>query len=277
MTKILNANLKTGGRMPLLGFGTWDLFGETLEQSLKTALDTGYTHIDTAEGYQNEGKIGEVLENYDREKLFLASKVLPTNLHYDDVLESLDKSLEKLRTDYVDLYLIHWPNPAISLRETLHAFAKSFEANKIKNIGVSNFNTYQLKVAQKISEVPISVNQLEFHPWYHDQELFDYCRDNDITITASAPLARTKILEDPLINELAEKHEKNPAQVVLRWQIQQGVATIPKSSSKEHIEENFAAQDFELSSDEMDRLGKISKDERAYQIDLDDEIYGIPS
>ncbi|MFB6291421.1 MAG: aldo/keto reductase, partial [Candidatus Bipolaricaulia bacterium] len=276
MTKNPSTDLKTGGSMPLVGFGTWDLFGETLEKSLQMALDVGYTHIDTAEGYQNEEKIGEVLTNFDREKIFLTSKVLPTNLHYDDVLESLNNSLKKLRTDYLNLYLIHWPNPAISLRETLHAFAKLHEAGKIKNIGVSNFNTYQLKVAQKITEIPISVNQLEFHPWYYDRELFNYCREHEIRLTASAPLARKKILEDSLIKDIGKKHNKTPAQVVLRWQVQQGVATIPKSSSKKHIEENFEIFDFKLTPQEMNKLGKISREERAYQIDLDDEIYGIP-
>lgn len=277
MADVPTVKLKTGGKMPITGFGTWNLNGETLRNSLEVALDKGYNHIDTAEGYRNEEVVGEVLRDRDRDQLFLTSKVLPSNLHYDDVLRSLDQSLNKLGTDYLDLYLVHWPNPAISLRDTLHAFAKIYNSGKVKNIGVSNFSLYQLKIAQRISEVPISVNQIEFHPWCYEKEMLDYCEKNDVRVTASAPLARTKVLEDSLIRDLAQKHDKTPAQIVLRWQIQHGVVTIPKSSTEKHIEANFEVFDFELSQDEMDQLDGIPKHEKIYQIDLEDEIYGIPS
>ncbi|MEF8836676.1 MAG: aldo/keto reductase [Candidatus Bipolaricaulota bacterium] len=263
--------------MPLIGFGTWDLQGEPVKESLRVALDKGYNHIDTAEGYRNEAEIGEVLKSYNRDRLFLTSKVLPTNLHYDDVLGSLDQSLDKLGTDYLDLYLIHWPNPAISLRETLLALSKLYESGLVKTIGVSNFSKYQLRVAHKISDVPISVNQVEFHPWNREQDLLEYCESNDITMTASAPLARTKVLQDPVINELSEKYQKTPAQIVLEWQIKQDVVTIPKSSSKDHIESNFEAVNFELEESDVDRINNISKQEKVYQLDLEDDIYGIPS
>lgn len=275
MPNVPTATLKTGGKMPLVGFGTWELHDETLRKSLQVALDKGYTHIDTAEGYRNEAVIGEVLRDYDRDRLFLTSKVVPTNLHYDDVLRSAERTLDRLGTDHLDLYLIHWPNPAISLRETLLAFSKLYESDMVKNIGVSNFNEYQLRVARKISKVPISVNQVEFHPWYRQQKLLEYCKNNNLVLTASAPLARTKVLQDPLINELAVKYSKTPAQIVLRWQVSQGVATIPKSSSKEHIEDNFEL-DFELENSDIDRINDISREEKIYRIDMDDEIYGIP-
>ena len=192
MSDISKLRLKTGSKMPIIGFGTWSL-GEKTKSSVRTALDVGYTHLDTAEGYKNESEIGEVLKDYDREDLFITSKVLPKNLNYGSVLRACDRSLERLGTSYLDLYLIHWPNPAISLRETLQAFKKLFNEGKVKNIGVSNFSQYQLKIADHISEVPISINQIEFHPWYHDEELLNYCRENNILLTASAPLARTAI------------------------------------------------------------------------------------
>ncbi|MBS3766102.1 aldo/keto reductase, partial [Candidatus Bipolaricaulota bacterium] len=189
MSEIPEMELKSGEEIPVLGFGTWNLGGDVVKRSVRDALELGYTHIDTAEGYHNEEEIGEVLEDYERDRLFLTSKVLPTNLHYDDVLESCNRTLEKLGTSYLDLYLIHWPNPAISIRETLSAFERLHEEGKVKNIGVSNFSYYQLRIARKISELPISVNQVEFHPWYHDEALLDYCQERDIHLTASAPLA----------------------------------------------------------------------------------------
>lgn len=263
--------------MPLLGYGTWNLHGKTLKDSLQVALDEGYKHIDTAEGYQNEESIGEVIQPFDRDDLFLTSKVLPTNLHYDDVLDSLEQSLHKLGTEYVDLYLIHWPNPAISIRETLQAFAKLYESEKVKNIGVSNFNRYQLRIASKITTVPISVNQVQFHPWYNDHTLLKFCQENEILLTSSAPLARTKAFQDPMIKELAKGYEKTPAQIILRWEIQKGISTVPKSSSREHIKENFEIFDFQLDSTDMERINEISIEEKVYELDLDDNIYGIPA
>lgn len=277
MPEIPRAKLKTGGKIPILGFGTWKLKGEKLKRSIHTALEAGYTHLDTAEGYLNEEEVGEAIKDYDRDKLFLTSKVLPSNLNYDYVLKSCRKSLEKLETSYLDLYLIHWPNPTVSLRETLQAFKKLYESGKVRNLGVSNFNTYQLKVANRISEIPISVNQVEFHPWYHDEMLLSYCKSNEIFVTASSPLARTKVLKDPLINKLANKYDKTPAQIVLRWEIQRGAGTIPKSSTPAHIKDNREVFDFELEPADVKNVNSIRKEKKIYMIDLDDEIYGIAS
>lgn len=278
MPEVPKSKLKTGGEIPVVGFGT-AVLGEKLENSVRNALDNGYTYLDTAEGYHNEERLGKILKDYDRENLFITSKVLPSNLNYGQVLESCDRSLAKLGTSYLDLYLIHWPNPAISLRETLNAFKKLYDSGKIKNIGVSNFNLYQLRVARRISEVPISINQVEFHPWYHDEKLLSYCKENDIYLNASAPLARTAIFQDSLVNELADKYAKSPAQVVLRWQVQKDVITIPRSSSKEHIKQNIDIFDFELESSEIEDIDNIPKEKRCddYMIDLSDDTYGIPS
>ena len=182
--------LPSGDELPALGFGTWQLDGETLETSLRAALDAGYTHVDTAEGYMNEDVIGDVLSDYDRDEVFLTSKVLSKNLNYDSLIESCEASLDRLGTDYLDLYLIHWPNPAVSLRESLNAMATLHERGLVRNVGVSNFSAYQLSCAHHISDVPIAVNQIEFHPLFQRPDLVDYCRETDTVVEAAAPLAR---------------------------------------------------------------------------------------
>lgn len=269
--------LKSGVEMPLIGAGTWSLDPEEARKSVKTALELGYNHIDTAEGYQNEEGIGKAIEDHERSELFITSKVLPSNLHYESVLESCEKSLEKLGTDYLDLYLIHWPNEAISIRETMQAMKKLHDEEKVKSVGVSNFSKYQLRVTLKVSKVPISVNQVEFHPWLYQKRLLDYCRKNNIAVTASAPLGRTKVLKDDLIQELAEKYDKTPAQIILRWDVQKGIVTIPRSTSRQHMKENIRIFDWELNSEDMKKLDENPRHERIYTIDLDDEIYGISS
>ena len=229
--------LKTGYEMPAIAYGTWDIAEENVGEKVEIALKSGYNHIDTAEGYHNEAGIGEVLENYDREELFITSKVLPSNLNYESVIKACERSLEKLGTDYLDLYLIHWPNPAISLRETLQAMKYLYDKGMIKNVGVSNFSVYQLNVALKITPVPITVNQVEFHPWLYQKDLLEVCQENDVVVEASAPLARTEVLKDETILEIADKYDKSPAQIVLKWELQKGIVPLPKSKSKGHIEE----------------------------------------
>lgn len=268
--------LPSGDEMPQVGAGTWNLGGEEVIESVQTALDTGYRHIDTAEGYKNEAEVAAALEDYDREEVFLTSKVLPSNLHYGSVLEACEASLDRLGTDYLDLYLIHWPNPTISLRETLQAMERLVEEGKVRNVGVSNFSKYQLMFALRVSDVPIAVNQIEFHPWLYQKELLEYCEANDVVVTAAAPLARTEVLDDPVIRDIAEEYDRTPAQVVLRWELQKGVVTLPKSSTPEHIRTNFELFDWELDPAAVDRIDRIEKSERIYMIGLDDETYGIP-
>jgi diketogulonate reductase-like aldo/keto reductase len=268
--------LPSGDELPRLGIGTWNLDESTARESVRTALAAGYTHVDTAEGYRNETGVGEGLAEADREDVFLTSKVLPSNLHYESVLSACEATLDRLGTDYLDLYLIHWPNPAISLRETFDALERLHDEGLIRNVGVSNFSRYQLLFAQRVSDVPIAVNQIEFHPWLYQADLLEYCRDNDIAVTAAAPLARTEVLSDPEIQNVAAKYGKSPAQVVLRWEIQKGVVPIPKSSSAEHIRANLDVFDWELDDEDVARIDEIDTRKRVYMIDLDDEIYGIP-
>lgn len=269
--------LKTGDEIPVIAYGTWDIDEENVGEKVEIALKAGYNHIDTAEGYHNEAGIGEVLKNYEREELFITSKVLPSNLNYESVIKACERSLDKLGTDYLDLYLIHWPNPAISLRETLQAMKYLSDQGMVKNIGVSNFSVYQLNVALKITQVPITVNQVEFHPWLNQEELLEVCNQNDVMLEASAPLARTEVLKDETIVELADKYDKSPAQIVLKWELQKGIVPLPKSKSKAHIEENLELFDWELKADDMDKIDNIDHKKRIYMISLDDETYGISS
>ena len=264
--------------MPTVGAGTWDLGGDAVRDSVRAALGAGYSHVDTAEGYMNESEIGDVLADRDREDLFLTSKVLPSNLNYDSVVESCEASLDRLGTDYLDLYLIHWPNPAISLRETLDAMARLHEVGKVRNVGVSNFSAYQLSCAQHVSDVPIAVNQIEFHPWFQRPDLVDYCRESDVVVEAAAPLARTEIFEDETVQELADEYGKTPAQVVLRWAVENDVVVIPKSSSAEHVRENIELFDWELDEDDRRRLDEADRNHPVYDTPARDwtgDVYGI--
>lgn len=277
MASIPTPILPSGDPLPVVGFGTWSQTEEDVHNALPVALDHGYTHVDTAEGYQNEHAVGEVVAEYDREELFLTSKVLPADLHYEGVLRSLSDSLEALGVDALDLYLIHWPNPTISLRETLQALERAHDEGLIRNVGVSNFSAYHLKFAQKIADVPIAVNQFECHPWYVRQDLLDYCHEHNIVVEAAAPLARGAVLEDPVVTEVAEAHGVMPAQVVLRWAVEKDIVVLPQSTTPDHIRANLDLFDWALDPDAFDRLDALDRGENVYYLDLDDPIYGIPA
>ncbi|QCS40961.1 aldo/keto reductase [Natrinema versiforme] len=277
MDTVPTRSLPSGDEIPVVGAGTWDVGGDAVKETVRTALDRGYTHVDTAEGYKNEAEIGEVLSEHDREDLFLTSKVLPSNLHYDNVLESLEASLDKLGVSALDLYLIHWPNPAISLRETFDALERAHEEGLIRNVGVSNFSKYQLMFARKVADVPIAVNQIELHPWYYREELLEYCHEHDIVVEASAPLARTELFDDPVLNDVAEAYEKTPAQVALKWALQKDIVVLPKSTSEPHLRQNIDLFGWELDADDVARIDDIDRMDNVYMIDLDDDTYGIRS
>ena len=273
-----SVTLPSGDEMPRVGAGTWDLAGDTVRESVRAALDAGYTHVDTAEGYMNESAIGDAIADYDRDDLFLTSKVLPSNLNYDSVIEACEDSLDRLGTDYLDLYLVHWPNPAISVRETLRGMARLRERGLVCNVGVSNFSAYQLSCARHVADVPIAVNQIEFHPWFQRPDLVEYCRETDTVIEAAAPLARTEIFEDETVQELAETYDRTPAQVVLRWAIENDVVVLPKSTSPDHVRENLDLFDWELDAADRRRLDEADRDHPVYDFPTRDwsrDVYGI--
>ncbi|RLM67682.1 aldo/keto reductase [Halorubrum sp. Atlit-26R] len=271
--------LPSGAELPALGLGTYDLNDGETADSVRAALDAGYAHVDTAEGYHNEAAIGDALaaSDVDRDDVFLTSKVLAKNLNYESVIESCEASLDRLGTDYLDLYLIHWPNPAISLRETLRAMAELRERGLVRDVGVSNFSAYQLSCAHHVSDVPIAVNQIEFHPWFQRPELVDYCRETDTVVEAAAPLARTDVFGDEVVAELAEKYDKHPAQVVVKWAIDRGVVPLPRSSTPEHVRAN-AETDWELNDGDRRRLDERDRDAPVYDTparDWTSDVYGI--
>ncbi|QSG04897.1 aldo/keto reductase [Halapricum desulfuricans] len=266
------------GELPVVGKGTYRLDGETARTAVSAALETGYTHIDTAEGYHNEDEIGDVLADRDREDLFVTSKVLAKNLDYESVIDACESTLDRLGTEYLDLYLIHWPNPAISLRETLNAMATLHDRGLVRNVGVSNFSRYQLSAALHISDVPIAVNQIEFHPYLQRPELVEYCQANDVVVEAAAPLARTEVLDDPTIEEIAKKHDRTPAQVVLRWALDHDVVVLPRSTSEAHIRQNFELFGWELDPEDRRRIDDLDRDEPVYDVrgrSWDDDVWGI--
>lgn len=270
--------LPDGSHLPVVGKGTYELGGQELTDAVSIALDAGYTHIDTAEGYMNEAEIGSVIEDHEREDLFLTSKVLPKNLDYESVIRSCQETLDRLGTDYLDLYLIHWPNPAISLRETLNAMAELHDRGLVRNIGVSNFSRYQLRTALHISDVPIAVNQIEYHTWFQRPELVEFSQANDVVIEAAAPLGRTEVFSDPVVEQLAQKYDRTPAQIVLRWAVEDDIVVIPRSRSRGHIEENIDLFDFTLDEEDHERLDGLDRDEPVYDDrlpDWEDDTWGI--
>jgi diketogulonate reductase-like aldo/keto reductase len=277
MASIPTRTLPSGDPLPVVGYGTWDLDDADVHDVLPTALEAGYTHIDTAEGYQNEGAIGDVIAGHDRDDLVLTSKVLPSNLHYESLLAALDGSLDRLGVDVLDLYLVHWPNPAISIRDTLRALERAHEEGLVRNVGVSNFSVYQLKFARRIAEVPIAANQIEFHPWYVRPELLEYCQAHDVVVQAAAPLARAAVLDDPVVVDIAEARDVTPAQVVLRWAVEKDVVVLPKSTTPAHIRTNLALFDWDLGAEDTERLDALNRGDNVYMIDLDDDIYGVPA
>lgn len=249
-----------GVEVPALGFGTFKLTGEDATRAVKTALDVGYRHVDTAEMYGNEAEVGAGLAagSVAREDIFLTTKVWPDNLRPNDLHRALDQSLAKLRTDYVDLYLVHWPNPDIPLAETLAAMQEVQAAGKVRRFGVSNFPVALMREAVETIGAPVLCNQIEYHPYLNQKPVLDYARAHDILVTAYCPLARGAVQDNALLKRIGERHGKSASQVTLRWLVQQdGVAAIPKSGTPANIKSNFEIFDFELSPDEMVEIGNL--------------------
>ena len=249
--------------VPALGFGTWQLRGKACQKAIHHALDIGYRHIDTAQLYENEQDVGQALAESDipREEVFLTTKVGQNRLSCEEVLHSVNESLEKLQTQYCDLLLIHWPSETVPLVNTLEAMKVLKADGKINAIGVSNFPPALLKKAMNIANV--MCNQVEYHPFLNQDELLEIASENNLMITAYSPLAKGEVMEDPTLRKIGEKYDKNPVQITLRWLIQQeNVVAIPKAADPEHRERNFNIFDFELSSTEMDQIFKLEKGER---------------
>jgi len=256
--------LQSGYDMPVVGLGTWGLHGSDCEQVMTDAIDLGYRSIDTAESYGNESDIGKVINRYAREDLFITSKVSSEHLAPANILAACQASLKRLQTDYLDLYLIHWPNDTIDLKETMIAMNELIQQGWVHSIGVSNFNTHHLDDAMAASDKPVCVNQIEYHAHRHRERLPAFCADHHIVITAYSPLARGEVLSDPVLQDIAHIHGRSAAQVSIKWLLQQGCVVIPKAARSEHLRENADLDGWALSDQEMERINAITVETRVW-------------
>ena len=264
MSTVPTIDLNDGNRIPQLGFGVFQIPPDDTADAVKTALDIGYRHIDTAEMYQNEKGVGDGIRHagVDRSEVFVTSK-LNNGFHKpDDARRAFDDTLSALGFDYVDLFLIHWPLPTlyggdyVSTWKTLEEFKKDGRA---RSIGVSNFQVEHLtRLAQETETVP-AVNQIEVHPYFVNNEVRVYGQQHGIETEAWSPIAQGKVLDDPVITRIAEATGKSPAQVVLRWHIQRGDIVFPKSVTPQRIKDNFALFDFELGQDDVDAITTLDQ------------------
>jgi len=260
-----------GTTIPALGFGTWQLKGDECQRSVHAALETGYRHIDTAQAYENEAEIGRVLNEsgIPREELFLTTKIWREQLDAVSLQTSFEQSLDRLQTDYVDLLLIHWDNDEIPMDETLQAMNDLQDEGRVKQIGVSNFTVPRLHAAIEASRSPIFTNQIEYHPFLGQADIRAYCLSKHILLTAYCPIARGEVMKNEEISKIAEEHGKSPAQVTLRWLLQQEqVVAIPKSSDPQHIRSNFDIFDFSLSAEEMNQIYRLERNQRIIDPDF---------
>lgn len=266
MNNIPIVKLNTGARMPGYGFGTWKLKpGDETKKAVLEALETGYRLIDTARAYDNEKSVGEAIKEsgVPREEIFITTKLWNRDQGYESALKAFDESLEKLGLEYLDLYLIHWPETD-KRADSWRALLEIYKSGRAKAIGVSNYTVRHLEELLESSETVPVVNQVEFHPFIYEQqkELLEYCAQKRIVIEAYSPLARARDMENTILHAISQRHGKTVAQVMLRWAIQKDTVPIPKSSHASRITENFKVFDFELADEEMSTIDELSTGER---------------
>jgi 2,5-diketo-D-gluconate reductase A len=265
MKIVPSVGLSNGRSIPQLGFGTWQISNADVPRAIESAFAAGYRSIDTAAVYGNEQGVGAAIRtgNVDRSELFVTTKVWNDCHGYDNTRRAFDESLRRLGLDYVDLYLIHWPVPKLDLYvDSWRALIKLQEEGRAKSIGVSNFNESHLsRIIKETGFVP-AVNQIELHPRFLQKKLRDFHARHKITTESWSPLGQGKLVSDKLISELAAKHGKTAAQIILRWHIEQGLIAIPKSSNENRLRQNIAIFDFRLDADDMAKLGKLDRDAR---------------
>jgi diketogulonate reductase-like aldo/keto reductase len=255
----VNAN---GAAIPALGLGTFTLKGTDCVDMVSSAIEVGYRHLDTAAMYGNEAEVGEGLRQsaIARDEMFVTTKVWWEDLRADDLRRSAETSLAKLKLDSVDLLLVHWPNPAIPLSDTLPALARLKQEGLARNIGVSNFTTKLLAEALELCPDPLVANQVEYHPYLDQTKVYAACRAAGMAMVSYCPLHRGGgLLSEAAVRSAADAHGKTPGQIVLRWHVQQdGVVAIPRTSQIERLEENFSIFDFELTGDEMAAISQLA-------------------
>ncbi|WP_423219865.1 aldo/keto reductase [Alicyclobacillus tolerans] len=272
------AKLNNGVEMPYVGLGVWQSKqGGEVENAVRAALELGYRHIDTAAAYGNEEGVGQAIRDSGvaREEIFITTKLWNNSHGYEKALQAFEVSRKKLGVDYVDLYLIHWAIEGKYL-ESWRAFEKLLKDGYVRAIGVSNFEPKHLQDIMNHFEVVPAVNQVEFHPYLTQRELYEFCRPHHIQLEAWSPLMRGgELLNHPLILRLAEKYSKTPAQIVLRWDLQQEVVTIPKSVRRERIAENAQLFDFQLSQEEVAEITALNRNQRSFEYDPNHVDWGL--
>ncbi len=259
---MIQIQLPNGRTMPALGLGTWDLRGSDCVSAVQEALHLGYRHIDTAEMYGNEAEIGGALKasGVPRRELFITTKVWTNHHRAADFKKAAEASLGRLGLSAVDLLLIHWPNPAVPLEETLKVLCQLAQEGKTLSIGVSNFSAALLKEAVSLATVPIACDQVPYSIMENKKDFLAYARSQGVSVCAYTPLGKGVFLNRPELLEVSQKYGKTPAQVALRWLVQQkGVAAIPKASGVKHLKENIGIFDFKLDPLDLQLLSKLQK------------------
>ncbi|WP_397538656.1 aldo/keto reductase [Rummeliibacillus pycnus] len=271
--------LNNGVHIPAVGYGTFRVKdSDELAEKVTLAIKEGYRHIDTAHIYGNEESVGRDIKKaideglVSREELFVTSKVWNDGLTYDETIEAYEESIRKLGLDYLDLYIIHWPGQDDNYIEVYKALEELYNKNKVKTIGVSNFHVHHLEELLANTTVVPAVNQIEFQPRLTQMEVREYCKKHGIQVEAWSPLMNGEILNDPTLVEIAEKYHKSTAQVVLKWDLQNDVITIPKSMTPSRIRENLDIYDFTLSGEELEKISSLNED---FHYGPDPEVYNF--
>ena len=259
----INSTVKLNNdlEMPRMGLGVYLMDpGEETRQAVMTALEEGYRLIDTAAMYGNERDVGRAVKEspVPREEIFVTTKLWNSDHGYDRTLRAFDKSLQLLDIEYIDLYLIHWPVEGLR-KETWRAMEKLYNDGKCRAIGVSNYTISHLTELLDCADVPPTVDQVEFSPFLYQKDLLEFCQSKDIRLEAYSPLTRTKKFNNPVIKQMAEKYQKSPAQIMIRWALQHEVIVIPKSSHRERIRENARVFDFSISEEDMKTLNGLNQ------------------
>jgi len=253
-----------GIQVPAIGLGTYKLTGIIAIDTFLEAFRIGYRLVDTAQLYMNEEEVGKALalSGLDRKEFIVITKVWPTNFTIDRFIPSVKESLKKLKTDYVDLLLIHWPHPQFKVSQYIQYLAQAKDEGLAKEIGVSNYNIAQINTALNAG-IPIVTNEIEFHPWIDQRSIRQFMQQHQLALIGYTPLGRGMMVKDKIIASIAQTHQRSPAQIVLRWMMQQeNVIAIPKASSTKHLQENINVFDFTLSTGEMTKINSLANDNR---------------
>lgn len=270
--QIPSLSLAHGPAMPFLGLGTYLLQGRTCEKILKEAYALGYRHFDTAMLYENHTAVGRALKSFDRQQVYLTSKFMPYHLDEYTVTEACDLCLKELDVDYLDLFLFHYPDRKRDMVAILTELASLIDTGKIKAMGISNFTVRHLADISPL-QLPIAVNQVEFHPYLYQKDLYEACLKQHIHLSAYRPLGKGQLTEDPFISQIGEKYGKTASQIILRWLVELNVPPIVKTDNLDHLKENAAIFDFSLTQADRQLLSHLQQKPRFCQSEWSDFDY----